>query len=198
MSETISLSTNQSSEIASSRPMASSSLVAISTSTQGLLLRMFADPRVLAKEESAELVRALREAVAHDPRNSDLRVLLGMALCVNLDPQAAMDELGEAVSLAPGSFIAHLKMGELWMRLRVMEKAEDHTRQAALLAESRAQSELARRQATTIRTMRREGIERDGYRTPWFSLVRLKRLWMKVRDRRRGAQSEELDTVEAQ
>ncbi len=50
-----------------------------------------------------------------------------MALCVNLDAQAAMEELAEAVALAPNSFIAHLKMGELWMRLRVCEKAEDHT-----------------------------------------------------------------------
>ena len=76
-----------------------------------------------------------------------------------------MEELGEAVSLAPNSFIAHLKMGELWMRLRVCDKAADHTRQASLLAQNLAQSELARRQAATLRTMMREGVERGGYRT---------------------------------
>jgi len=29
-----------------------------------------------------------------------------------------MEELGQSVRLAPNSFIAQLKMGELWMRLR--------------------------------------------------------------------------------
>ena len=148
---------------------------------QGLLARMFADPNVLAKEERAALVSQLRECVALHPDVADLRVVYGMALCVNMEPQEAMEELGEAVSLAPESFIAHLKAGELWMRLRVMNKAEDHTRQAALLAQNLPQAEVARRQATTIRTMRREGIERSGYRTPWFSLARLRRLWTRNR-----------------
>jgi tetratricopeptide (TPR) repeat protein len=175
-----------------SAPLSSLSLVSIPTQTQGLLLRMFADPRVLAKNESADLVAQLRECVAQQPDVAELRVLLGMALCVNLDAQAAMEELGEAVSLAPESFIAHLKMGELWMRLRVMPKAEDHTRQAALLAQNLAQSELARRQAATIRTMMREGIERGGYRTPWFSLARVKLFW-----KRNHAKTKELVTVDA-
>ena len=159
---------------------------------QGLLLRMFANPNVLAKEERVELVSELRSLVEQHPDVADLRVVYGMALCVNLDAHAAIEELGEAVSLAPDSFIAHLKMGELWMRLRVMSKAEDHTRQAALLARNIAQAELARRQAQTIRTMIREGIERSGYRTPWFSFARLRRLWAR---RRRDADA--LATAEA-
>ena len=71
-----------------------------------------------------------------------------------------MEELGEAVALDPNSFIAHLKMGELWMRLRVCTKAKNHTHQAALLAQNMAQAEMARRQAATLRTMMREGVER--------------------------------------
>ena len=126
------------------------------------------------------------------PKVSELRVVLGMALCVNLETQAAMEELAEAVSLAPDSFMAHLKMGELWMRLRVCSKAKDHTHYAATLAENMAQSELARRQETTIRTMMREGVERDGYRTPWVSLGRLKRLFT----RHRGGETEALATVD--
>jgi cytochrome c-type biogenesis protein CcmH/NrfG len=167
------------------QPLAASapslSLNLIPKQAQGALMRMFADPRVLAKEERTDLVKQLRQCVAEQPTNSDLRVVLGMALCVNLDAQAAMEELGEAVTLAPNSFIAHLKAGELWMRLRVMNKAEDHTRQATLLAQNMAQAELARRQAATIRTMRRHGIERDGYRTPWLSLGRLRRFWSRSR-----------------
>ena len=72
-------------------------------------------------------------------------------------------------------------------------KPKNHTRQAALLAQNMAQSELARRQAATIRTMMREGIERGGYRTPWLSLGRLRRLWT-----RNEAKPRHLATVDAQ
>jgi hypothetical protein len=143
----------------------------------GLLARMFADPNLLEPEERRTLVGQLRQAVAQYPEVGELRVLLGMALCVNFEVQPAIEELRTAVSLAPQSFIAQLKMGELWMRLRVADKAEEHTRQAGLLARNRAQSEVARRQAATIRTMRREGIERGGYRLPFLSLGRLRRLF---------------------
>ena len=164
----------------------------VPSQAQGLLLRMFADPRTLAKEERADLVKQLKDCVVRHPEVSDLRVVYGMALCVNLDAQEAMEELAEAVSIDPNSYIAHLKMGELWMRLRVCTKAQDHTRQASLLAQNLAQSEMARRQAATLRTMMREGVERDGYRKPWLSLGRLRRLW----NRNRG-EAEALATVDA-
>ncbi len=128
------------------------------------LVRMFRDPRVLGSEERAELVQQLREAVAKEPNVSGLRVLLGMGLCVNLEVQEAMEELRDAVRLAPDSFIARLKLGELLMRLRVCTEAAEHTQIAAELADSDIQAELARRQATAIRTMRREGVERGGSR----------------------------------
>ncbi|MGH9574420.1 MAG: hypothetical protein ACRD40_12950 [Candidatus Acidiferrales bacterium] len=151
-------------------------------SARPLLGRMFANPNALAGEEKTALVSELRAAVISNPKVSELRVLYGMALCVNLDAQEAIEQLGEAVALAPDSFIVHLKMGELWMRLRVCTKAENHTHQAALLAENFAQAELARKQAATIRQMLREGIERGGYaRKSWLSLERLRRLWSRNR-----------------
>ena len=155
-----------------------------------LLARMFADPHLLEPEERRSLVSQLRHAVAKYPQIGELRVLLGMALCVNFDVQPAIEEFRTAVELAPQSFIAHLKMGELWMRLRVADKAEDHTRQAGLLARNMAQSEVARRQASTIRTMRRNGIERGGYRLPFLSFKRLRRLipWGANRSARLGEQ----------
>src|SRR6266446_2088060 len=162
-------------------PVFSSTLAKIAPRAQGLLVRMFADPNILVKEERAELVNELRECVAAYPKVSELRVLYGMALCVNLEVQMAMEELREGVRLAPDSFIAQLKMGELWMRLRVCKKAEKHTRQAALLAQNHAQAELARRQGAAIRKMLREGIQRGGYQSPFALLGRLRRLW-----RRRG------------
>jgi hypothetical protein len=158
-------------------PVASSVLAAVSPKAQGLLLRMFADPHLLEKAERADLVAQLRRCVTAYPQVSELRVLFGMALCVNLEVEQAIEELREGVRLAPHSFIANLKMGELWMRLRVVDKAEEHTHQAALLAQNLAQSELARRQAATIRTMKREGIERGGYKSPWSLVTRLRRLW---------------------
>jgi hypothetical protein len=159
-------------------PVASSVLAQVAPKAQGLLVRMFADPYLLSKEDCGELVQELRECVATHPRVSELRVLYGMALCVNFEVQTAMEELKEGVRLAPNSFIAHLKMGELWMRLRVCEKAKEHTHQAALLAQNLAQSELARRQAATIRTMMQNGIERGGYSyvSPLHWLGKLRRL----------------------
>jgi hypothetical protein len=153
----------------------SSSLALFSQETHELLLRMFADPYVLDKAQRADLVGQLRECVHANPRIPELRVLLGMALCVNFEVPDAIEELREGVRLAPDSFIAHLKMGELWMRLRVMDKAEDHTCRAALLAANRVQAELARRQRASIRAMKHAGIERGGYQSPWTLVTRFVR-----------------------
>jgi hypothetical protein len=161
---------------------AASTLVPVPEKARGLLLRMFADPYVLEPGERAELIEQLRESVSSHPEVAELRVLLGMALCVNLEVQEASEELHESVRLAPNSFIAHLKMGELWMRLRVCKKAAEHTRRAALLAQNLAQAELARRQGAAIRTMLRQGIERGGYRSPFAVLSRLRRFWQRRRD----------------
>jgi hypothetical protein len=158
--------------------VSSLALSSIAPKTQRLLLRMFADPSVLEKDDRSVLVNQLKQSVAKFPEVSELRVLLGMALCVNLDVHPAIEELKESVRLAPNSFIAQLKLGELWMRLRVVDKAEEHTRVAALLAQNFAQSDLARKQAAAIRTMKREGIERGGYTSPFASATAfVRRLW---------------------
>src|SRR5256714_4178358 len=156
-------------------PVPATALVPVPEGARQLLLRMFADPYVLGECERAELVAQLRESVSAHPEVAELRVLLGMALCVKLEVQEALEELGEGVRLAPDSFIAQLKMGELWMRLRVCRKAEKHTRQAALLAQNLAQAELARRQGGAVRATVREGIERGGYQGPFDLLARFGR-----------------------
>ena len=172
-----------SSEIVHSRQalaaqVSSVALASIDSQTQERLLRMFADPYLLEKEDRAALVEQLREYVAQFPEVSELRVLLGMALCVNFEVQPAIQELKESVRLAPGSFVAQLKLGELWMRLRVCDQAEEHTRVASHLAQNLAQIELARKQAAAIRTMKRQGIERGGYKLPFSSLsISLRSLW---------------------
>jgi hypothetical protein len=126
------------------------------------LTRMFRDPRVLEPEERTALVARLREAVALTPHVAEVKVLLGMALSVDLQAQEALEVLRAATRQAPDCFIARLKFGELLMRLRVCSQAEEQTHQAALLASNAAQSELARRQAAAIRVLLREGVERGG------------------------------------
>lgn len=138
--------------------------------TSDLLRQMFRDPRVLDQGDRGELVTQLRAAVEMEPSIPEIRVLLGMALCVDLKPQEAMEHLRQATQQAPDCFIARLKFGELLMRLRICRQAEEETLKAAQLATNDIQAELARKQAATIRTMLREGIERGGYRS---LLVRL-------------------------
>ena len=160
---------------------------------QGLLLRMFADPRALAKEERADLVKQLRDCVARHPDVSDLRVVYGMALCVNLDAQEAMEELGEAVSLDPNSYHRPPEDGRAVDALARLHQSRRTTRaRRRCWRKIWRKSEMARRQAATLRTMMREGVERGGYRTPWLSLGRLRRLW----NRNRG-EAEALATVDA-
>jgi cytochrome c-type biogenesis protein CcmH/NrfG len=139
------------------------------------LQRMFRDPRVLEADERTNLIAQLRNALESAPDVVELRVLLAMALSVDLQAQDALEELRFAVENAPDSFIARLKYGELLMRLRICQKAAEQTKEAALLAANAAQSELARRQAATIRVMLREGIERGGYAGLFSRLLRFRR-----------------------
>ncbi|HVC48215.1 MAG TPA: hypothetical protein VND90_13310 [Terracidiphilus sp.] len=143
--------------------------------TAGRLERMFRDPRLLEPEECADLITQLRSATALAPHVPEVRVLLGMALCVDLQAQEALEELREATRQAPDCFIARLKFGELLMRLRICRQAEEETHKAAQLASNPVQSELARRQATMIRTMLREGIERGGYGGVFKRLLGMRR-----------------------
>ena len=137
------------------------------------LERMFRDPQTLSKNERGELVKSLRFCVGATPEIVELRVLLGMAECVDLQVQSAMENLREAARREPDSFLAQLKLGELLMRLRICDQAVTHTERAAHLAANPIQSELARRQAATLRTMMREGIERDGVTHP----IRMIKRW---------------------
>jgi hypothetical protein len=147
----------------------------IAPATARTLERMFRDPRVLEDYERLDLIARLRQATELAPHVPEVRVLLGMALSVDLQAQEAMEELRAAVNQAPDCFIARLKFGELLMRLRICDQAAEHTHRAAQLAVNAAQSEMARRQAAQIRTMMREGIERGGYAGFWSRLFRFGR-----------------------
>jgi tetratricopeptide (TPR) repeat protein len=141
----------------------------------GVLQRMFRDPRTLESEERKDLISQLQNAVSLAPQVVEVRVMLGMALCVDLQAQQAMEELREAVNMEPDNFIARLKFGELLMRLRVCHQAAEHTQAAARLATNSIQSEMARRQAATLRIMMREGIERGGFKAFLPAIFRSRR-----------------------
>jgi len=140
-----------------------------------LLTRMFRDPRVLEPQERRDLIAQLRAAVELEPHVAEIRVLLGMALCVDLQAQEALEQLREASRQAPDCFIARLKFGELLMRLRICDQAAEETQKAARLASNAFQSDLARKQAAAIRTMLREGIERGGYTNLLSRLIPFRR-----------------------
>lgn len=144
------------------------------------LQRMFRDPRVLDSAERSDLIASLSSAVELMPRVPEIRVMLGMALCVELRAQEAMTHLRTAVDQNPNCYIAQLKLGELLMRLRICDQAAEHTHRAAVLATNDMQSDLARRQAASIRQMQREGIERGGYRSAFA--------WLKTFSKRRSSQ----------
>ena len=147
----------------------------LAPATTRLLERMFRDPRVLDEHERGDLVAQLRNAVDLAPHVPEVRVLLGMALSVDLKAQDAMEELRETVRQDPDCYIARLKFGELLMRLRICDQAAEHTAMAARLATNHVQSEMARRQAATIRTMQREGIERGGYTSVFGRVFKFRR-----------------------
>lgn len=140
---------------------------------------MFRDPRVLEPEERRALVAQLRGAVELEPRVPEIRVLLGMALSVDLQIQEALEQLRKSARQAPDCFIARLKFGELLMRLRICRQAEEETLKAAQLATNDLQAELARKQAAAIRTMLREGIERGGYTGLFSRLLPFRRRFNK-------------------
>ncbi|HWB32651.1 MAG TPA: hypothetical protein VG714_05720 [Acidobacteriaceae bacterium] len=129
--------------------------------TQLHLGRMFRDPYILTKDERNQLIDDLQVCISAAPEVVELRVLLGMVESVDFRVQHALETLREAVRVDSENFLAQLKLGELLMRLRICDQAVEHTQIAARLATNPVQSELARRQAATLRTLMREGIERD-------------------------------------
>lgn len=167
---------NRRSQLASS-PWEQSLSPLVPAAGRPLLARMFSDPRSLERAEQSELVAILRQAVESHPGQAELRVLLGMACCTASDPQSALEELQTATEMAPDYFLARLKLGELCMRLRMVDRAETETREASLLASHPLQAELARRQSQQIREMRRGGLLRPSLRWPSWKRRSPKSQW---------------------
>jgi hypothetical protein len=121
------------------------------------------DPHSVPPEKLGELIVSLEKACAQNPANADLRTCLGMAHAMNYDVYRSMDALEEARGIEPENFFAQLKYGELFFRLRVMDRAEEETLRALELAGAGWELALARRQLSEIRRLNQKGLARPRW-----------------------------------
>jgi hypothetical protein len=118
------------------------------------------DPHTVNKQELKSYIELLKLAALQHPDNADIRTCLGMAHAMNLDVYASIDALEEARRIEPSNFFAQLKYGELWYRLRALERAEPETAKAIELAANAWELGLARKQIAEIRRLKREGTQK--------------------------------------
>jgi len=111
-------------------------------------------------------IETLKLACLAEPRSADLRTCLGMAYAMNYEVDKSMDSLEEAVALAPTSFWPQLKYAELHYRLRILNKAEEHTLKALNLASNSWQLSIARKQLQEIRTLKQSCVRNVEWTKP--------------------------------
>jgi hypothetical protein len=120
------------------------------------------DPYSVSPQRLAELIGSLKQACLENPENAALRTCLGMAHAMNYDVYASMESLESAIHIAPQDFFAQLKYGELFFRVRALQRAEQETRRALELAGSSLELSLARKQLAQIRQAAKGGHSRPA------------------------------------
>jgi hypothetical protein len=135
--------------------------------TGGLLALMpWRDPHTVSPAELSANIETLKLACLAEPHSADLRTCLGVAYAMNYEVDKSMDSLEEAVALAPSSFWPQLKYAELHYRLRVLNKAEEHTLKALSLASTGWQVSVARKQLQEIRTLKHSCVRNVEWTKP--------------------------------
>jgi tetratricopeptide (TPR) repeat protein len=120
-----------------------------------------------------EGIGVLARAVALDPRNVSLRIMLAIAYARTRQVELAFQQLERAVQIEPGGFGPQCALAELYLRLGIPEQARWHL-DAALA-----------RAATPAERAYVHGLERAG-RTRKGSRAHLKQpFWLLNRDRPR-------------
>jgi hypothetical protein len=94
-----------------------------------------------------------------------------MAYAMNYEVYKSFDALEEARRLDQDDFFAQLKYGELYYRLRALERAEAETVQATELAQNGWELSLARKQLQEIRKLKREGTQKPAWTKPLLAPV---------------------------
>ena len=118
------------------------------------------DPHSVPPEQLAAFIEKLDAACRSGPPSARLQTCLGIAHAMNLDVYKSMDAFEEALRTDSTNFLARAKLGELFLRLRVLGRAEEETRHALDCACNCWELTLARRQLQTIRDMKAQGMLR--------------------------------------
>ena len=121
------------------------------------------DLQSVPPEQLMDLIVSLKEACLQNPTNVAVHTCLGMAYAMNYDVYRSMDALEQARRIDTGNFLAQLKYGELFFRLRAINRAEEETIRALELARKHWELSAARRQLSEIRRLKREGAVRGGW-----------------------------------
>jgi hypothetical protein len=131
-----------------------------------LALMPWRDPHTVPPEELTANIEALKLACLAEPRSADLRTCLGVAYAMKCDVDNSMESLEVAVALDPDSFWPQVKYAELHFRLRVLNKAEEHTLRALNLATNALQFSIARKQLQDIRTLKQSSVRNVEWTKP--------------------------------
>jgi tetratricopeptide (TPR) repeat protein len=113
--------------------------------------------------EAGEAARYFERALELAPEFADGHVALGIAYAVEARVYPALDHLELAAQLEPENFYAHLKLGQLFFKLRVPQKGYEAMRRAldcsSTMAERRLVSEMLREEKQR---------EKGGLSRPWW------------------------------
>jgi tetratricopeptide (TPR) repeat protein len=118
-------------------------------------------------------LQQIRAAVAQDPRNAELRYLLGAELAQQKEYDAAVIEMSTAVQLDPGLHFARFQLGLLYLTmaqpnqsLEIWAPLESLDDSAALKYFKRGLEALIRDDFETCVGMLRQGIELNTQNAP--------------------------------
>ncbi len=117
----------------------------------------------LGRGEAGEAVKWFEKTLAANPDFADSHVGLGIAYACEHRIYPALDHLERATELEPDNFHAHLKLGQLYFKLRVPQKGYEEMSRALRCVVSLAERKLV---AQLLREERQR--ERNDVRRPWW------------------------------
>lgn len=91
-----------------------------------------------------EAVGMLRQAAQLAPDSHDVQLVLGIALMRAIDLSGAIAAFETAIALEPGSFFAHFRIAEAYMRVGVPTRAKEYLNQAMQLSQTQEQRQMVR------------------------------------------------------
>lgn len=136
----------------------------------------------LERGDTSAAIVHFRAALALEPASIPARVHLATAYAVDAQVHQAIELFEEALVPAPDDFLANLKLGELYLRLWVPEKARKHLGVAREVSRTPGEREMVRRLLAVEAGRERRRIDRPSFgsaSTGYEPGVR--RLWNQLR-----------------